>query len=202
MRVVFKDLYAQKSVIKDINYEVDERGCLKVTYNVETKKSECLKANSYLISSEKGLYVINLQVYSEDEIDYKWDEFVQNVDVQGLRDYFQQAQQLKQLKSEIKSMICLASANNEEKSQFEDQKENVLILIGQKASIEDVQAAKSNLEQINVDIQSRIDQEEAAQTTIDNVYYCEDGTNVGNSDPHAKGRANACYGYGGFVVNH
>ena len=33
-------------------------------------------------------------------------------------------------------------------------------------------------------------------------YLCVDGTNVGNANPHAKGRANACYGHGGFAINH
>ncbi len=235
LRVVFKDFYAKKSIIKDINYEMDELGCIKTNYNIETSNSKSLKANAYIISSEKGLYVINLQTNSEDENDYKWDDFLKDVDVQGLRDYFQQVkeakekkQQLKQLKAEIQSISCLTNANSDEKNNFNTQKTNALALIQENASVEDVQAAKSNLEQINTDIQSRLDQEEAArqaaeaqaqaeaaaqaaaqaqaaqaaQAADQTVYYCVDGTNVGNANPHARGRANACYGHGGFAVNH
>ena len=231
LRVVFKEFYEEKSIIKDINYEMDEFGCIKTNYNIETSHSQSLKANAYMISSEKGLYVINLQTKSEDEKDYKWDDFLKDVDVQGLRDYFQQVkeakekkQQLKQLKAEIKTITCLTNANSDEKNNFNTQKETALSLIQQNASIEDVQAAKSNLEQINTDIQSRLDQEaqqaaqeeaarqaaqaqvqaaaQAAQAASQNDYYCVDGTNVGNANPHARGRANACWGHGGFVVNH
>ncbi len=231
LRVVFKAFYAGKSIIKDINYEMDELGCIKTNYNIETSSSKSLKANAYIISSEKGLYVINLQINSEDENDYKWDDFLKDVDVQGLRDYFQQVKeekekkkQLKQLKTEIQNISCLTNANSDEKNNFDTQKKDAFALIRQNASVEEVQTAKSNLEQINTDIQSRLDQEEAArqaaeaqaqaeaaaqaqaatqaQAADQNVYYCVDGTNVGNANPHAKGRANACWGHGGFVVNH
>ncbi len=231
LRVVFKEFYEDKSIIKDINYEMDELGCIKTNYNIETSHTQSLKANAYVISSEKGLYVINLQTKSEDETDYKWDDFLKDVDVQGLRDYFQQVKeakekkrQLKQLKAEIKAITCLTNANSDEKNNFNTQKTAALSLIQQNASIEDVQTAKSNLEQINTNIQSRLDQEaqqaaqeeaarqvaqaqaqaaaQAAQAASQNDYYCVDGTNVGNANPHARGRANACWGHGGFVVNH
>lgn len=231
LRVVFKDFYEKKSIIKDINYEIDELGCVKANYNVETRNSDHLKANSYLIASEKGLYVINLQVESEDENDYKWDDFLEDVDVHGLRDYFQQVKeakekkrQLKQLKAEIENITCLTSANSDERARFNAQKTSALTMIRTNASLEDVQAAKGSLEQVNTDIQSRLDQEavqaaqeeaarqaaqaqaqveaQAAQAASQNDYYCVDGTNVGNANPHARGRANACYGHGGFVVNH
>lgn len=235
LRVVFKEFYEDKSIIKDINYEMDELGCIKTSYNIETSHSQSLKANAYMISSEKGLYVINLQVESEDENDYKWDDFLEDVDVQGLRDYFQQVKeakekkrQLKQLKSEIENITCLTSANSDERARFNAQKTSALTMIRTNASLEDVQAAKGSLEQVNTDIQSRLDQEaaqaaqeeaarqaaqaqaqaeaaaaaQAAQAASQNDYYCVDGTNVGNANPHARGRANACYGHGGFVVNH
>lgn len=50
--------------------------------------------------------------------------------------------------------------------------------------------------------QQRQQQQQQQQYNVD-YYLCEDGTKVpGTSDPHAKGRANACYGHGGFVINH
>lgn len=243
VRVILKDYYTKKSIIKDIVYEADELGCFKINYNVETNESKkyvsgSLKSNAYLIPTEKGLYVINLQTYSEDDNDYKWEEFLNGVDVQGLKDYLQKVKeekekkkQLKQLKSEIKGITCLSSANSDEKQKFNDQKAAALLLIHEKASVEEVQNAKASLEQVNTDIQSRLDQEAAAAeqarqeeearkaaeaqaqaeaeaaaqaqtTTQSGGYTCVDGTNVGDADPHAKGRANACWGHGGFSVNH
>jgi hypothetical protein len=244
VRVILKDYYTKKSIIKDIVYEADELGCFKINYNVETNESkeyvsDSFKSNAYLIPTEKGLYVINLQTYSEDDNDYKWEEFLNGVDVQGLKDYLQKVKeekekkkQLKQLKSEIKGITCLSSANSDEKQRFNDQKVAALLLIREKASVKEVQNAKASLEQVNTDIQSRLDQEaaaaeqarqeeearkaaeaqaqaeaEAAQaaaqtTTQSGGYTCVDGTNVGDANPHAKGRANACWGHGGFSVNH
>ena len=38
--------------------------------------------------------------------------------------------------------------------------------------------------------------------TPDGGYYCKDGTTVSaSSNPSAKGKANACYGHGGFAIN-
>lgn len=39
------------------------------------------------------------------------------------------------------------------------------------------------------------------QPSTGQTYYCEDGT-VATGDPSAKGRANSCYGHGGWVINH
>lgn len=68
------------------------------------------------------------------------------------------------------------------------------------------QAAKQAAEEQAAQEQAAASQEAApAPSTITNpdTYACMDGTQVpGTSDPHAKGEANACYGHGGFEINH
>lgn len=137
--------------------------------------------------------------------------------------------QLKELKNQVDKISIVNGANEQETQIFNTRKQQVYDLIKNNASVDEVNAAIAGLNQTNTDIQNRIDAENAAKEAaaqeaqrqealraqsnqVTNVapntggiqggYYCVDGTYVGNANPHARGRANACYGHGGFAINH
>lgn len=238
---VLKFSAPENSIVENVDLSVEEKDsvqCLKTTYDVipEDKDLEKLKADSLLIPTQRGMYAITMYTYASDKNDYKFDEVLNTFEagnlVSTIQDSIDKDNQLKQLKKEIKKITCLTNANEDEKNIFNTRKEKALKLIEQKASVEEVQKAKEELEKTNQDIQSRIDKEAAEKARIEeenrqkaiaeekarqealqqqqqqqsygvDYYLCEDGTKVpGTSDPHAKGRANACYGHGGFVINH
>lgn len=121
--------------------------------------------------------------------------------------------------STITAIAILSGANDSERNDFNSKKQTVINLINTRGSEEEIQSGIEGVNAVNTNIQTRIDTEKAEQaaaaaaaqqransstssTQTAGGYVCVDGTSVGNADPHAKGRANACYGHGGFAVNH
>lgn len=201
--------------------------------------SSNLKVDALYIPTHSGLYKAAIYTYQEDENDYKFDDFIESFKIKELQDYTNDKKQerlkteeLNKLKKEIEGISCLDGANDQEKQIFDTRKQEALKLIENRASTDEINAAKEQLNTTNSDIQARIDRDKAAEEEAARIqqqqqqqqaaaarnsqtqnsggitgntiggYLCVDGTNVGNADPHAKGRANACYGHGGFAINH
>lgn len=186
--------------------------------------------DSLYIPTYYGLYRASIYTYAEDGNDYKFEEFIDTFNIDKLQNYTSNEKQekirneeLSNLKIKVELITCNENANEQERQIFNIRKQEVLNLIAQKASLDEINTAIDQVNMTNTDIQARIDQEDAARAAaeasqkanqqqstssyggyqgIGNGYYCVDGTYVGNADPHARGRANACYGHGGFQVNH
>lgn len=236
--------------------DLDGTECFEATYTVELKDEELpedvlspnLKVDAFYIPTHSGLYKAAIYTYQEDENDYKFDDFIESFKIKDLQDYTNNQKQerlkteeLDKLKSQINAITCLDGANEQEKQIFDTRKQEALRLIANRASTDEINAAKEQLNTTNSDIQARIDRDKAAAEEAARIqqlqqqaaanagssqsggyssgnswtqnsggitgnatrgYYCVDGTYVGMADPHAKGRANACYGHGGFAINH
>lgn len=166
---------------------------------------------------------------SEEDVKAKIEELKQtNADIQSRLDQekAEKEAQINSLKSQINSINCLDGANDTERSIFNTRKQDALNTANSSTvSVDDLQNKVNQLNQTNTDIQNRITNEQiAAQQAAaaaaaaqaqksysssssyggygSGGYYCVDGMYVGNANPHARGRANACYGHGGFQVNH
>ena len=130
-------------------------------------------------------------------------------------------------KNRINAISCLDGANSQEQQIFTIRKNQALNLVASKAAVDQIESKINELNTTNTDIQNRKNNEAAAAaraaanasrssysstsssssyssntTSSSGGYYCVDGMYVGNANPHARGRANACYGHGGFAVNH
>lgn len=219
--------------------------CFEATYTVQLNDEELpedvlspnLKVDAFYIPTHSGLYKAAIYTYQEDENNYKFDDFIESFKIKNLQDYTNNKKQerlkteeLDKLKAQINAITCLDGANEQEKQIFDTRKQEALKLIANRASTDEINAAKEQLNTTNSDIQARIDRDKAAEEEAARIqqqqqqaaaarnsqtqnsggitgntiggYLCVDGTNVGNADPHAKGRANACYGHGGFAINH
>lgn len=303
------------SKISKVKYtlkKLNDNEYYKINYNFKlskkTKKvlSKKLKGSAAFIPTKKGMYIIKFENYTDDKNNYKFNEVLDTMDISGLYSYLDEKElqeKLDDLKEQTEKITVLAEANDQEKQIFDTRKQEVLNLIEQKASVEDIQKKIDELNQTNTDIQSRLDKEKAEkeaqintlksqinsincvdgandtersifntrktdaqnyanqsdadinelqskvnqlnQTNMDiqnriyndqvaaqqaaaaaaaarqnsnsggyysggsasndtsgGGYYCVDGMYVGNANPHARGRANACYGHGGFAINH
>lgn len=219
--------------------------CFEATYTVQLNDEELpedvlspnLKVDAFYIPTHSGLYKAAIYTYQEDENNYKFDDFIESFKIKNLQDYTNNKKQerlkteeLDKLKAQINAITCLDGANEQEKQIFDTRKQEALKLIANRASTDEINAAKEQLNTTNSDIQARIDRDKAAEEEAARIqqqqqqaaaarnsqtqnsggitgntiggYLCVDGTNVGNANPHAKGRANACYGHGGFAINH
>ena len=235
--------------------EIEGKECFISSYLIsitDSRKellSKALRVKAIHIPTSSGVYNISFLTYKEDNNDYEFDQWLDSFKLDSLYNYTdglkqnreeeakkieaekEKQKQLEVLKSEVINIKCNGNANEQEQQIFDTRKQDILTLIENDASIEEISNAKLLLEQTNTDIQARIDREEAeraaaqqaakereAQSSSSNGnsssyqesndagirggYYCVDGTYVGNANPHARGKANACYGHGGFQVNH
>lgn len=229
--------------------DLDGIECFEATYTVQLNDEELsedvlspnLKVDAFYIPTHSGLYKAAIYTYQEDGNDYKFDDFIESFKIKNLQDYTNNKKQerlkteeLDKLKSQINAITCLDGANEQEKQIFDTRKQEALKLIANRASTDEINTAKEQLNTTNSDIQARIDRDKAAAEEAARIqqqqqqqqqaaaaarnsqtqnsggitgntiggYLCVDGTNVGNANPHAKGRANACYGHGGFAINH
>lgn len=176
------------------------------------------------------------QKASVEDIQKKLDELKQtNTDIQSRLDKekAEKEAQINALKSQINSINCVDGANDTERSIFNTRKTDAQNYANQSgADVNELQSKVDQLNQTNTDIQNRIYNDQVAaqraaaaaaaaaqQNSNSGGYYsgsssasnnasgggyaCVDGYNPGpGHDIHAKGRANACYGHGGFAVNH
>lgn len=217
---------------------INSEDCYHVSYAIKLDEDNLsdniltsnLKVDSLYIPTYYGLYRASIYTYAEDGNDYKFEEFIDTFNIDKLQNYTSNEKQekirneeLSNLKIKVELITCNENANEQERQIFNIRKQEVLNLIAQKASLDEINTAIDQVNMTNTDIQARIDQEDAARAAaeasqkanqqqstssyggyqgIGNGYYCVDGTYVGNADPHARGRANACYGHGGFQVNH
>lgn len=175
-------LKVKEKKIEDEKKAEEERK-LKEHYVALKTEIENIKCNSSANIQESQIFEIRKQntlnlIESralDDEIASSKDELLQtNKDIENRLELERQAEEARQA---------------EEQRQLEAQRQ------AEAARAAQAQQSSSNN-------QNSYSSSSSQNDTIRGGYYCVDGTYVGNANPHAKGRANACYGHGGFQVNH